>query len=147
MKLIAILLLSTSTLFAQVEIPKKDHKTIMLITEENDSLLYKNFTSNLVDNGYMLENENLERKTFVISYKDFKYLKNFKNFFYFRIKDKTIYITGKWKSNLSLVLSGVSTENSEFEWNYSKSGTNSKMYQEMIEILKNYCETCKIIYK
>ena len=146
MKLIAILILSTSTLFAQVEIPKKEHKTISSITNEVDSLLYHNFTSYLVDNGYMLENENLERKTFVISYKDFKYQKNFKNFFYFRIKDKTIYLTGKWKSNLSLVLSGVSTENSEFEWNYSKSGANGKMHQEMTEILKGYCETCKLMY-
>lgn len=148
MKILIILFFPISIL-AQVDIPNKEHKTVLLQTSESDSLLFNNFINYLLDNNYQIDNENKERKTLTIPYKDFKYLKNYKCTFNLRVKDNTIYINGSWKLNLNISLNGVSTENSNYEWHWvkAKNITNGKMHQEIIEILKGYCGECKILYK
>jgi hypothetical protein len=151
MKIIALLILITHSFFLSAqesETPIKKDNLIICEMKKSNIELYNDFTNYLIEKGYNLESENKERQTFQTSYKDMKHLKNYKHLLNFRIKENRLFITGKWKLNMTITLSGVSSQNSEYEWYYtpSKSTAYGKQHTEIIEIIKDYCNDCKVLY-
>jgi hypothetical protein len=143
------LLISSIGYSQESETPIKKDNVIIFEAQNNDLELYNSFTNYLVEAGYVLENENKERLMFQTSYTDMKHLKNYKHLMMFRIKDNRLFITGKWKLNMGIYIGGVSTQNTEIEWYYtpSKSTVHSRQYTEIVEILKGFCNECKMLYK
>jgi hypothetical protein len=147
--LLSIIINCTLLYSQESELPVKKDNLIICEMQKANTELYDDFIIYLIDNGYKVEEENKDRLTFQTIYKDMKYLKNYKHLLYFRIKDNRLFISGKWKLNMTISLGGVSTENSEYEWYYtpSKSTAYGKQHTEIIEIIKGYCKDCKILYK
>jgi len=128
--------------------PFKKANTMVVLTNNTDSLNFKQFKRQLLKFDYFISNADADIFTIITMYHELKTRPGWTHSYSYRIlfMDGKILIKPYWKAGVKSFM-GVNMSDDGFRWGWAKSKVNvgNMIWLETLEMITDYCD-CKIIY-